>query len=130
MESLRADLNHDVAAELPRHYLRACLLLLIRSGPAYGYNLREQLIELGVIQNDWGRLYRTLRMMEREGLLLSCWENSESGPCRRTYHLADKGDAELDRWVQSMTVAQGLVERFLVRYDSPGFALREEVSNL
>lgn len=130
MESLRPELNHDVAGEMPRHYLRACLLLLIRGGPAYGYNLREQLIELGVIQNDWGRLYRTLRVMEREGLLLSCWENSEAGPSRRTYHLTDKGGAELDRWVQSMAVAQGLVDKFLGRYDSPAFARRDEVSNL
>lgn len=130
MDSLRAELNHDVASELPRHYLRACLLLLIRSGPAYGYNLREQLIELGVIHNDWGRLYRTLRVLEREGYLLSCWENSEAGPSRRTYHLTDKGTAELDRWVQSMTVAQVLVDRFLGRYDSPAFGRREEVSNL
>lgn len=130
MDSLRAALNHDVAAELPRHYLRACLLLLIRRGPAYGYNLREQLIELGVIHNDWGRLYRTLRVLEREGSLLSCWENSEAGPSRRTYHLTEKGTAELDRWVQSMAVAQGLVDKFLVRYDAPEFDVREEVSNL
>ena len=118
---------------LPRHYLRACLLLLIRSGPAYGYNLREQLTDLGVVQNDWGRLYRTLRVMEREGLLLSCWENSEAGPSRRTYHLTERGRAELDRWVESVTEAQGLVDRFLGRYDSPGAAFaggRREVSNL
>lgn len=130
MESLRADLHHDAAAELPRHYLRACLLLLVRKGPAYGYNLRDQLMGLGVVQNDWGRLYRTLRTMEREGLLLSCWENSESGPCRRTYHVTERGTAELARWVQSMTVAHGVVEKFLRRYDSPTFAPREEVSNL
>ena len=119
---------------LPRHYLRACLLLLIRNGPAYGYNLREQLTDLGVVQDDWGRLYRTLRVMEREGQLLSCWENSEAGPARRTYHLTDKGRAELDRWVGSVTEAQAVVDRFLVRYKAPGFvdvsADRREVSNL
>ncbi len=143
MESLRAELRRavaaDVAAELPRHYLQACLLLLIRLGlrgpngeaaPAYGYNLRDQLIGLGVIQNDWGRLYRTLRTMEREGLLLSCWENSEAGPSRRTYHVTEKGTAQLQRWVQSMGLARGLVDKFLARYDAPGFAPREGVSNL
>jgi DNA-binding PadR family transcriptional regulator len=74
-------------------------------------------------------LYRTLRLLEREGNLLSCWENSEAGPSRRTYHLTEKGTAELDRWVQSMTVAQGLVDKFLGRYDAPAFGPREEVSN-
>ena len=139
MDTLRADLHHDVAAELPRHYLRACLLLLIRGGlrgpdgtapSAYGYSLRDQLMGLGVVQNDWGRLYRTLRVMEREGLVLSCWENSEAGPARRTYHVTEKGTSELAHWVQSMSVAQGVVDKFLVRYDSPAFAARDEVSNL
>ncbi len=123
---------------LPRHYLRACLLLLIRCGPGYGYNLRERLVDLGVVQNDWGRLYRTLRVMEREGHLLSCWENSEAGPSRRTYHVTEKGRAELDRWVQGVAEAQGLVDRFLARYESPaagagaggGGGDRREVSNL
>lgn len=114
---------------LPRHYLRACLLLLIRSGPAYGYNLREQLAQLGVIQDDCGGVYRTLRVMEREGQLLSCWENSEAGPSRRTYHLTEKGGAELDRWVQSVTETQDMVDLFLSRYGSPALD-RREVSNL
>jgi poly-beta-hydroxybutyrate-responsive repressor len=110
----------DIAAapsQLPRHYLQACLLLLIDGRSLYGYSLREPLLELGVGQRDWGQLYRTLRAMEGRGLLLSCWENSESGPSRRTYHVTDRGREQLRAWAQGLAATQDIVGEFLARYD-------------
>ena len=102
--------------ELPRHYLQACLLLMMHERPMYGYSVREPLLELGLGLRDWGQVYRTLRTMERQGLILSCWENSESGPSRRTYYVTEKGREQLRAWAEGMTAAQTLVDRFLARY--------------
>ena len=47
---------------------------------------------------------------------MSCWENSESGPARRTYYVTEKGAARLRDWAEGMVGAQPLVSEFLSRY--------------
>lgn len=110
------DLSHRLSSALPRHFLQAALLLLIGRRPAYGYDLRAQLAQMGVDRQDWSQLYRCLRSMERSGLVVSCWESSESGPARRTYHVTEKGQAQLREWADGMAAAQALVSELLARY--------------
>jgi PadR family transcriptional regulator PadR len=76
---------------LPRNYLRPCLLLLLAEGTSHGYELLDQISELGLGRVDPGGLYRCLRAMDEEGLVRSAWEPSASGPARRTYELTDEG---------------------------------------
>ena len=96
--------------------------MLIGRRPAYGYSLRAQLLSIGVVRQDWSQLYRCLRSMERSALVMSCWENSESGPARRTYYVTDKGSAQLGDWAEGMAEAQSLVSEFLSRYSRSGAA--------
>ena len=81
----------DFAVGLPRNYLRPCLLLLLAEGTAHGYELLDQVADLGLDRVDPGGLYRCLRAMDEEGLVRSSWEPSASGPARRTYELTDEG---------------------------------------
>ncbi len=81
----------EVPAGLPRNYLRPCLLLLLAEGTSHGYELLDQVAELGLDRVDPGGLYRCLRAMDEEGLVRSTWEPSASGPARRTYELTDEG---------------------------------------
>nr|MBA3788699.1 helix-turn-helix transcriptional regulator [Actinomycetota bacterium] len=77
--------TEDTAPALPKSFLRPCLLLLLREQPAHGYELLERLRPLGFAGDDPGGLYRTLRALERDGLVHSAWEPSQSGPNRRIY---------------------------------------------
>jgi poly-beta-hydroxybutyrate-responsive repressor len=108
-----------VAPLLPRNFVHSALLQLIGQGPAYGYTLRDQLAAIGVCHTDFGQLYRTLRSMEKDGLVLSCWGNSETGPSRRTYHVTDKGRSQLADWAEALIVGQLIVQRFLGRAVRP-----------
>lgn len=74
----------------------AWLLLLLRDGAGYGYELRR---ELGIraIELDPAVLYRSLREMERSGFICSRWVSSQAGPQRRVYDLTDAGHVELRR---------------------------------
>src|SRR3712207_8951967 len=49
-----------------------------------------------------GTLYRTLRQMEKEGIVESTWETSRGGPARRMYSITDAGRAYLDFWAKSL----------------------------
>src|SRR6478672_4682020 len=56
----------------PKDLRAAWLLLLLRAEPSYGYVLRRELGERG-FDVDPGTLYRTLRELERDGLITSRW---------------------------------------------------------
>lgn len=73
------------ATGLPRHYLRACLLLLVAESPAHGYELLAHVSDLGMTKVDTSSLYRTLRALEDEGLVESWWAPAGAGPARRMY---------------------------------------------
>ncbi|MDQ3738640.1 MAG: helix-turn-helix transcriptional regulator [Actinomycetota bacterium] len=85
---------------LPRAYLRVVLLMLVAGGPTHGYELLEQVRKTGIRLTDPGALYRTLRAMDRQELLESWWEDSSTGPPRRTYVVTASGRAVLDAEIQ------------------------------
>ena len=87
---------------LPRTYLRAVLLVLVGEGPTHGYELLEATRRYGIRLTDPGGLYRTLRTMERDALLESWWQDSSSGPPRRTYVLTGAGRAALTEEMQGI----------------------------
>lgn len=103
---------------LPRNFLRACLLLLLAETPSHGYDLLERLGELGLPTADPGGLYRILRALEREDLVVSAWETSASGPARRTYELTDEGREWLHAWAGALAEGRRIVGGFLSRYEA------------
>lgn len=102
---------------LPNGFRVAALLLLIAECPAHGYELLARLDELGLDRIDNGTSYRLLRGLEQDGLVLSWWEPSASGPARRTYRLTDAGRAELGGWAQVVRDGQRSLAEYLSRYD-------------
>jgi len=81
---------------LPSNYLKACSLLLISEAPAHGYQLLARLSAVGPTGFDLGALYRVLRAMEDDGLVVSTWEESSLGPDRRVYAITAPGRKALD----------------------------------
>jgi poly-beta-hydroxybutyrate-responsive repressor len=102
---------------LPKNFVRACLLLLIREQPSHGYDLLERMRAMGIDQVDPGGLYRALRAMEQEGLMRSAWQTSDIGPARRTYELTDEGEDWLHAWASTLRQGQEVLSRYLDRYD-------------
>ena len=105
------------ADPLPRNFLRPCVLLLLREHPSYGYDLLERLPALGFERGDPGRLYRTLRGLEADGLVVSAWAASPEGPDRRVYRLTRSGMEELHRVSTRLVQTKETVDVFLSRYE-------------
>lgn len=106
----------EVRGGLPRSFLRSCLLLLIAERSSYGYDLLAGLSELGMGDADPGGLYRTLRSMEKEGLVDSKWDHSEVGPRRRIYSLTEDGLEWLHAWSGAHAETRRILGSFLDRY--------------
>lgn len=104
------------APTLPKNFLRPCLLMLLREQPGHGYDLLERLRAFGFDRSDPGRLYRSLRKLEDEGLVHSAWEPSTSGPARRIYDITRPGAEELHRAAKGLAEAGAIIGVFLSRY--------------
>ena len=103
-------------SSLPKDFLRPCLLLLLREGDAHGYELAERLCAFGFDHSDPGALYRTLRKLESDGLVVSGWERSDSGPKKRVYALTEAGIEDLDKRATDLAEGERRIDSFLDRY--------------
>lgn len=90
----------------------AWLLLMIREGASYGYELRRELA-LRASHLDPAVMYRSLREMEGEGLIRSRWMASQTGPSRRVYDITPAGRRELVRIAGAIAVARDAQTAFL-----------------
>jgi PadR family transcriptional regulator len=111
----------------PKNFLRPCLLLLLGEQPDYGYELRERLSHFSGAHWDAGTIYRVLNAMEDEGLVLSRWEPSPSGPQRRRYEMTPEGRTVLTHWARGLEEVRGLLIGFLERYERDRRAHEEEI---
>ena len=110
----------DVRARVER-FGEPALLLLLRERAAHGYELLDRLPELIPEERiDMGNLYRVLRALEEDGLVVSEWSAGEPGPGRRTYELTDAGRRLLDAWADALRANQEHVSSFLDRYEKGG----------
>ena len=106
----------DVRPRLHGELLSTSLLAFLKNWNAYGYQLTQQLAEAGLPEFDSGTVYRTLRQLERSGLVSSFWDTSESGPARRMYSLTKAGDIFLTGWIDVLQNYQAMLQKALTGF--------------
>jgi len=104
------------SAVVPRDHFKASMLLVLGEAPGHGYDLPALLVPLGLARVDRGFVYRTLRVMEGEGLIASAWDPSHNGPARRTYRVTPAGHEWAATASASLREADGHMARWLARY--------------
>jgi PadR family transcriptional regulator, regulatory protein PadR len=97
--------------------LTTTLLAFLRNWNAYGYQLAQQLASAGLPAFDSGTVYRTLRQLERTGLVSSFWDTSESGPARRMYSLTKAGDLFLSSWIDVLGRYQAVLQKTIQGFE-------------
>lgn len=98
--------------------LASSLLAFLRNWPAYGYQLVQELKKAGLPAFDSATVYRTLRQLERTGLVSSFWDTSDSGPARRMYSLTRAGETFLNMWVDLLSHYQNILRSALQSYEN------------
>lgn len=99
-----------------KNWLVPILLLMLRQWSSYGYALMEKMSTFGLAAMNPGTFYRTLRQMEKDGMVSSSWDTSEGGPARRVYSITDAGEAYLHFRAQSLNHYQRMMETFFRIY--------------
>jgi PadR family transcriptional regulator PadR len=100
----------------PRNWLEAVVLLSLKEWNSHGYELMQRARIFGFEAMNPGTLYRTLRRMEKDGVVESSWETSGGGPARRMYTITGSGEAHLGVWVTALERYQHSMEDFFELY--------------
>ncbi len=119
-------MTDDAISMKPRLHgemLSTSLLAFLKGWNAYGYQLAQKLAAAGLPESDSGTVYRTLRHLEKTGMVSSFWDTSESGPARRMYSLTKAGELFLSGWIDVLQnyqrILQGSLEVFLPASQEP-----------
>lgn len=78
-----------------RGTLELCVLTLISQKPHYGYQMVTELGKWEQLAAPEGTLYPMLRRLQKESYIEGKWQESDSGPPRKYYHLTDTGKSLL-----------------------------------
>jgi poly-beta-hydroxybutyrate-responsive repressor len=100
----------------PRNLLVPYLLLALSYYRAHGYLLQQYLRSLGFFGVDITTIYRTLRQMEKQGLVDSAWDTDAQGPARRVYSLTEGGRLFLETWAGALDQYRQVLDRFFRMY--------------
>lgn len=106
-------MSNDPASLKPRLHgemLSTSLLAFLKGWNAYGYQLAQKLAAAGLPESDSGTVYRTLRQLEKTGMVSSFWDTSESGPARRMYSLTKAGELFLSGWIDVLQNYQKILQ--------------------
>lgn len=92
----------DNITEMLKGVLEGCVLDVIGRKPTYGYEITQQLRELGFTDVVEGTVYTILVRLEKNELVSIVKKPSEVGPPRKFYSLTPAGKIELktfwDKW--------------------------------
>lgn len=100
----------------PRSWLQPFLLLSLEQWQSHGYELMSRMTVFGFEALDRASVYRTLRQLEKDGLVSSDWDTSSDGPARRLYSLTDAGRNYLNAWAGAFRGYQCMLDRFFSQY--------------
>jgi poly-beta-hydroxybutyrate-responsive repressor len=109
----------DLKPRLHGEMLSTSLLAFLKGWNAYGYQLAQKLSQAGLPESDSGTVYRTLRQLEKTGMVSSFWDTSESGPARRMYSLTKAGELFLSGWIDVLQNYQKILQSTLQGFVPP-----------
>ena len=103
----------------PERYVQPSLLMGLKPGPSYGYELIQEIKKFNFIdgQPPPGMIYRHLRGLEADGLVRSEWLTDGSGPAKQVYHLTADGEAALRLWIEYMRDQRRKLQDFIKAYE-------------
>src|SRR5947207_6275829 len=116
MTELNRDIHKATTEAWSKNWLVPVVLLMLRGWSSYGYELMEKMAAFGLATMNAGTFYRTLRQMEKDGMVSSSWNTSEAGPARRMYSITAAGEAYLKFWAESLDQYQRMMDTFFQHY--------------
>jgi len=85
--------------------VQPAIVALLAEEPLHGYLLVQRLAGMAMFRcqkPDPAGVYRALKAMEKEGIVVSSWDLADHGPAKRCFELTRAGRACLARWTETL----------------------------
>jgi PadR family transcriptional regulator PadR len=102
-------------AQMRKGTLQYCVLALLADEERYGFDLVRSLAETDGMVTSEGTIYPLLSRLRRDGLVVTTWRESTSGPPRRYYKLTTAGRVALDAFKREWGRFRDAVDHFVER---------------
>ena len=113
-------MSEKVGPGKPDRYMQPSILMALLGGESHGYEMLQRIGDYGFLKGDAppGMIYRHLRQMEDEQLVVSRWEAEGAGPAKRVYAITPEGREVLHAWVGYMERQARTLGAFVARYQA------------
>jgi PadR family transcriptional regulator PadR len=94
------------------------ILGVLRRGSSYGYDIVRQVNEQAAGAFTWqeGTVYPVLHKLERDGLIRSRWQESDSGRRRKYYAITPSGQSALNEGADQWKIFYQMVSHIMVSH--------------
>ncbi len=108
-----------ISTQLLKGVLDSVILIIISESETYGYDIIENLEELGLKIQE-GTVYPILIRLEKKGYLKSKRKKSEIGPLRKYLSITEAGLEEIERFKLEWGQLSDLVEKIMEGSEANG----------
>jgi PadR family transcriptional regulator, regulatory protein PadR len=84
------DYARQLLTQMRKGFLVYCVLLICSKGDVYSTDVIQRLRRAQLIVVE-GTIYPLLSRLQKDGVLVHSWHESDKGPPRKYYHLSDEG---------------------------------------
>ena len=98
--------------------IRPAILLILTDGTLYGYKIIQRLAKTRMFKNqkpNVAGVYRCLKTMAAEKLVVASWGLSKAGPAKRLYTLTEQGEKCLASWSITLHGYREALDELLAR---------------
>ncbi|MBH1980259.1 PadR family transcriptional regulator [Candidatus Saccharibacteria bacterium] len=92
----------QLATQLRKGFLAYCVLKVCSHEPKYTSDIIKQLSEAELVVVE-GTIYPLLSRLQKDGLLVHEWQESEQGPPRKYYKITQFGQEVMDQVTKKIT---------------------------
>jgi PadR family transcriptional regulator, regulatory protein PadR len=103
----------NLVAQMRRGVLPYCVLAMLRDKERYGFELVQALGGIDGMVTGEGTIYPLLARLRRQGLVETSWQESDAGPPRKYYRLAEAGNNALSEFGGSWRTLRDSVDELL-----------------
>lgn len=115
MSSENSHRRHQPGTGRRERFIQPSILMALLRRPSYGYELIHNIQEFGFVEGQAppGMIYRHLRQLEDDGMVVSEWETEGAGAAKRIYRLTPEGNDVLNAWVDFMAAQAERLNNFI-----------------
>ena len=96
--------------------IQPAILAVLSEASSHGYRIAERISRIPDFvgeKPDVSGVYRFLKKMESNGLVVSSWDTPTQGHAKRLYEITSAGESCLARWVQTLEQYLAMISALL-----------------